>query len=93
MSKWFVECDCKTHLIGIETWDENTCMSFFQMGHPDGHTSLKDKWRLIKQILQKGHPYLDSVVFNRNTVGELIEILEKASAEVLAYEKIEEEKP
>ena len=94
MSKWFVECDCKTHLIGIETWDEATCLAFFEMGHcDDGHTSLKEKWRLIRQILKRGHPYLDMVVLNRNTVGKLIGILEKARVAALAYEKKQEDKP
>jgi len=91
MSKWYVECDCKTHLIGVETWDNMVCMSFFEMGHCcDGRISLKGKWHLIKQILKKGHPYMDSVIFQKRTVDEFIGVLCEARTEILAYE--EEEK-
>jgi len=77
----FLMCDCYSHALLIEKWEEDGVkdlyISLYNRGFSDPKMHWTQRLRWIWRILTVGHPYTDMVILNESKVKELQSFLSK----------------
>ena len=80
--KMFFICECHSDALAVERIDDNgvpmyeiACWSYGH-GYHTGRFGFGERLRFIWQIIKRGHPFCDFVIFDRATLDKLIEHLQ-----------------
>lgn len=82
-NKLYLPCSCGTHMLVVERDEEleneiKTPMwyfSFWSRGHDGEKMTWRNRIRTIWQILRKGHPYGDDLVYEKQDLTRLTRFL------------------
>jgi len=78
MKDLFIECSCHGEAIRAEKQEDgDVWFSFWQHGFGTKELNLKNRIRLMWQILRTGHSYTDMIILEKNKVEKLVEFLKE----------------
>lgn len=83
--KYRLRCDCQCHEVSISAnWDlhndkvfSDFWLAFWQIGHHTNKWNWAYRFKMIIQILTKGHCYADMVTFNVDERKRFYEIMKE----------------